>query len=171
MLQPIEHAKTLSDSVDDLNSELVISHEEIQQGSDENVVATLNGQATVLLTQFEKEGKQSDLGDAIAFFTKALRLCPAPLPDRSMSLNNLATALWTRFEQEGHKSDLDNSISLHREALTLCSRYYPPQSMTLNKLATALQTRFEQEGQENDLDDSICLHREALALCPEPCPL
>jgi hypothetical protein len=119
-MQPLEHAKTLSESVDDLNSEVGVLHEEIAQHGDDDAVATLNSCAIVLLTRFEKEEKQlSDLGEGIALLTRALRLCPAPHPLRSRSLYNLAKALLTRFNQGGQNNDLDDCISLHREALKL----------------------------------------------------
>jgi len=113
-MQPAEHAKALSSTADDLNTEIVILHEEIPQRSDGDVVATLNGRASVLLAQFDEVGQ------------------------RSQSLNNLAIALQTRFEQGGQQNDLDDSISMHRQALELRPLSHPDRSQSFNNLANAL---------------------------------
>jgi hypothetical protein len=158
-----DYTKTLSGSMDDLNSEVVISHEEIPLCDD---VATLNGHAIMLLTKFEKEGQQSDLDNAIALYEQALEACPAPHPERSTTLSGFATALWTRYKQESQQKSLDDTVSLQGQALELQCSSYSNQSRFFSNLATALWTQFIQKGHQNDLDDSISLCRQALKLCP-----
>ena len=80
----------------------------------------LNNLANALWTQFEQQGQQADVDEAISLYRQPLNL--RPLQNSERSLSNLASALRTRFAQRSQKNDLDEAISLYRHALKL----FPP---------------------------------------------
>ncbi|KIM38734.1 hypothetical protein M413DRAFT_420131 [Hebeloma cylindrosporum] len=166
---------------------MVIFHEKIPQRCDNDVIATLNARAALLLARFKKDRRQSDLDGAFTSYKQALELCHLSHPLRPQALNCLANVLKTQYDQKGQQNDLDESISLHRQALELRQQndldesislhrqaleLRPPhiQASSLNNLANALKTRYNQGGQQDDLEESISLHRRALELHPPPHP-
>ena len=123
-----------------------------------------------ILTRFEQCGASTDLKRAIILQEEALKLCPNPHPNRSVSLSNLAASLLARFERHKRSGDLKRAIILQEEALKLRPYPHPDRSASLGNLAISLLERFQQSKQEVDLTRAITLHEESLRLCSHQDP-
>ena len=146
------------------------SRVEVRRFSNRKKAGELDKRGRFFLRRFERLGEMRDIEESIRCHREALKLLPAPHPDRPVLLNNLANALHRQFKQKGDFENLEESIRCHREALELRPAPHPDRSGSLNNLASALFTRFQQKGDFENLEESIWCHREALELWPAPHP-
>lgn len=135
-------------------------------------ILILNNLGENLKTRFKREGKYSDLNEAIALFKRALKLQHKPDERRIWTLSELMAVLHDHFTITKDISDLTDSIPLFDELMVL---QVPPdphehRSSFLNYLATSFQAEFEQNGGKHYLEKSIELHRQALKNIPDPHP-
>ena len=102
------------------------------------------------MINYYKDGKESNLEEAIAQFQHVLEHCPAGYPTRSAALSNSAMARLSRYQAKGADPDLDLSISLYQDALDLLPDDHPVHFTSLLNLAVALSSRFNKQ---NDVTD------------------
>ncbi|KAJ6621950.1 CHAT domain-containing protein, partial [Mycena sp. CBHHK59/15] len=119
----------------------------------------------VLQRRFMYRGDPRDVDEAIILHREALKIWPAPHPDRASSLNNLAIALQMRVKQWGDTKDIGEAICLLREALKIRAAPHANRALLLSSLANSIKTRFERWGDPKDIDEAIALNREALKIC------
>ena len=126
--------------------------------------------AAALYKQSDLTGQLGDLDDAIALHHKALKLLPAPHPDRLNSLNNLGSALVMRFNHTSKIEDVDEAITLHQEALSLQPASHPDRPRLLHNFAFALQKHFSHQRLLLDLEEAIIICQESLDMLPQDHP-
>ncbi|KAJ7919745.1 CHAT domain-containing protein, partial [Mycena leptocephala] len=124
----------------------------------------------ILLTQFPKNGHQTDFDEIIKLRRETVQLHVDKDEQRAASLNNLGAALEMRFRRIRNPGDLQEATVLWREAVQILPSKHSNRSVILTNWASALVSLFRIKGNEQYLDEAIEAHRESLGLLPAPHP-
>jgi hypothetical protein len=134
------------------------SNQQISEGSVTNNEAPtsemLNGLGISHMSRFQHLGDVGDLDQSIHYYTWAVALTSANMPNAYLSLFTLAEALLRRFERLGEFQDVEHAVYLSRQAVYLITSDDSRMPSSLDTLGTCLISRFDRRGQISDLDQA-----------------
>ncbi|MEO3809050.1 CHAT domain-containing protein [Sphaerisporangium sp. B11E5] len=130
----------------------------------------LGNLGNLMLTLFERTGRDGFLDAAVLWYAAARAAAPLGDPTRGRYAANQATALLDRFHRSGSGDDLDTAVERITEALALAPEGHPDRAGRLHTLGGALRQRFQAREDPADLEESVRLHEEALTVLPPGSP-
>ncbi|KAI5981247.1 hypothetical protein EDD15DRAFT_429454 [Pisolithus albus] len=136
--------------------------------------------ADALHEQFQKQGMENSIAEALSLARAALPLCPPGHPDHALPRRHLASYLETtrlalfdhanpifnKFKKKEKDRDLDATIMLGQTALEFMPPDHSLRHSTLIHLTGLLLERFNKDGRKEDLDKLITLKRAVLENMP-----